>query len=237
MNILIVEDEAPSARRLERMLSEHLGAKLSRTVLAPTLNEARAALNARSFDLILLDLDLAGAAGFALLREGSALPCVVVVSGRSDRAIDAFDHAVVDFVTKPVSSERLARALERAAGAPLLTGRSLAVRSAGRIDLAAFTDIVLLSGADDYVEVILSDGRRFLHDTRLQDLEKRLPTGFVRVHRSHIANAAHVRSIRTLPGRRRELMLTGGAGAPVSRSRLSTVEAVLRCCGTWVSSQ
>ena len=237
MNILIVEDEAPSARRLERMLSEHLGAKLSRTVSAPTLNDARAALNARSFDLILLDLDLAGADGFALLREGSALPRVVVVSGRSDRAIDAFDHAVDDFVTKPVSSERLAQALERAAGAPPLTGRSLAVRSAGRIDLAAFTDIVLLSGADDYVEVILSDGRRFLHDTRLQDLEKRLPTGFVRVHRSHIANAAHVRSIRTLPGRRRELTLTGGAGAPVSRSRFSTVEAVLRSCGSWASSQ
>jgi two-component system, LytTR family, response regulator len=232
VNILIVEDEAPSARRLERILSEHLGARLTRTVSAPTLNEARTALKARNFDLILLDLDLAGADGFALLREGGALPRVIVVSGRSDRAIDAFDHAVVDFVTKPVSAERLARALDRAAKASPSASMSLAVRSAGRIDLAAFTDIVLLSGADDYVEVVLADGRRFLHDTRLQDLEKRLPPGFVRVHRSHIANAAHVRSIRTLPGRRRELTLTGGAGAPVSRGRLSTVEAVLRSCGS-----
>lgn len=228
MNILIVEDEAPSARRLERMLSDQLGPRLNGIVSAPTLNEARAALKARQFDLILLDLDLAGADGFALLREGGALPRVVVVSGRSDRAIDAFDHAVIDFVPKPVASERLARALLRAASAAPLTGRSLAVRSAGRIDLAAFRDIVLLSGADDYVEVVLADGRRFLHDTRLGDLEKRLPAGFVRVHRSHIANAAHLRAIRTLPGRRRELTLTGGVQAPVSRSRLSRVEAVLR---------
>jgi DNA-binding LytR/AlgR family response regulator len=181
---------------------------------------------------MLLDLDLAGADGFALLNEGPHLPRVVVVSGRADRAIDAFDHAVIDFVTKPVTSERLARALDRALKpSPALRTQqgaiSLAVRSAGRIDLASFSDIVSLSGADDYVEVVLSDGRRFLHDTRLRELEKRLPQEFVRVHRSHIANSAHVRSIRTLPGRKRVIELTGGTEIPLSRSRLSAVEKLI----------
>lgn len=228
MNVLIAEDEAPAARRLERMVGEHLGSRIRRLVVAPTLEAAQAALGETRFDLLLLDLDLNGADGFALLQAGAA-PRVIVVSARSDRAIDAFDHAVVDFVTKPVAAPRLALALDRALkSAPLERGGgTLAVRSAGRIDLAAFTDIVALSGADDYVEVVLADGRRFLHDTRLSELERRLPPGFVRVHRSHIVNTAHLRAIRTLPGRRRALEMAGGVVVPASRTRQNLLPASL----------
>lgn len=229
MNVLIAEDEAPAARRLHRMVAEHLAARKPRIALAATVEAARELLAARAFDLLLLDLDLNGADGFTLIGSGEMRPRIVVVSARTDRAIDAFDHAVADFVTKPVSAARLAKALDRAL-APGLSMRgpaSLVVRSAGRIDLASFSDIVALSGADDYVEVVLADGRRFLHDTRLQELEQRLPPDFIRVHRSHIANTAHIRSVRTLPGARRALLLSGGTEIPVSRGRVDAVRSLL----------
>ena len=227
MNVLIAEDEAPAARRLERMVRERLGARVE-VEIAPTVEAARAALAGSQVDLLLLDLNLNGADGFSLLDSNSR-PRTIVVSANAGRAIDAFDHAVIDFVAKPVSAERLGvaldRAMERGPERAATRGKaSIAVRSAGRIDLAAFADIVLLSGADDYVEVALADGRRFLHDARLQDLERLLPAGFVRIHRSHIANTAYLRAIRTLPGRRRILDLAGGATAPVSRTRLSALE-------------
>lgn len=227
MNILIAEDEAPAARRLERLVADILGPRVNKVLIAPTAETARQALAETRFDVLLLDLDLNGVDGFSLLSLSQDATRIIVVSARADRAIDAFDHAVVDFVTKPVSSPRLALALDRAMekGALRRGAISLAVRSAGRIDLAAFSDIVALSGADDYVEVLLVDGRRFLHDTSLQDLERRLPPGFVRIHRSHIANTAHVRGVKTLPGRRRMLELSGGAVLPVSRSRLDVVSA------------
>lgn len=230
MNILIAEDEAPAARRLERLVADILGSRVNKVVIAPTVEAARRSLAATRFDVLLLDLDLNGVDGFSLLSTSQDAPRIIVVSGRADRAIDAFDHAVVDFVTKPVSTPRLALALDRAMEKPVLRhgAMTLAVRSAGRIDLAAFSDIVALSGADDYVEVLLADGRRFLHDTSLQDLERRLPPGFVRIHRSHIANTAHVRGIKTLPGRRRMLELAGGAELPVSRSRLAALSALTR---------
>jgi DNA-binding LytR/AlgR family response regulator len=227
MNVLIAEDEGPAARRLERMVREQLGERVAEIAIAHTLETARATLAASQVDLLLLDLNLNGADGFSLL-DTERRPRTIVVSANSGRAIDAFDHAVIDFVAKPVSAERLGLALERAlAHAPTRAGSgkaSIAVRSAGRIDLAAFADIVLLSGADDYVEVVLADGRRFLHDARLQDLERLLPPGFVRIHRSHIANTAHLRAVRVAPGRRRILDLAGGATAPVSRSRLGALE-------------
>ena len=231
MNVLIAEDEAPAARRLERMVRDRIGARLEDIAVAATVEAARARLASSRVDLLLLDLNLNGEDGFSLLNSASRPP-TIVVSANSGRAIDAFDHAVIDFVAKPVSAERLGVALDRALDhtRPRATG-ALAVRSAGRIDLAAFADIVALSGADDYVEVILADGRRFLHDTRLAELEHRLPAGFLRVHRSHIVNAAHVHGIRTLLGRRRLLELAGGAEIPVSRSHAAAVSCLLPDAG------
>jgi DNA-binding LytR/AlgR family response regulator len=232
MNILIVEDEAPAARRLERFLAGHFGAELRSVASVESVDEARRVLDERRVDLILLDLDLAGENGFDVIA-GSAGdqgdgPPVIVVSARSDRAIDAFDHAVVDFVTKPVSEERLARALARAGeSAKEEAGASLVVRSAGRIDLAPAAAIVALSGADDYVEVALADGRRLLHDASLDTLQKRLPATFLRVHRSHIVNAARVKAMRASGGAR-VLEMSDGTLIPVSRRRANDVSKALK---------
>jgi two-component system response regulator LytT len=226
MKVLIVEDEAPAARRLRRLVSQHLGAKLESLAHVETVADAGQAIAASRIDLVLLDLDLNGADGFDLIRNAPEALRVIVVSARVDRAVDAFDNAVIDFVPKPVSEERLARAIDRA----LKAGpgeMSLAVRSAGRIQLAPASAIAALSGADDYVEIILTDGRRVLHDARLDDLECRMPAGFMRVHRSHIVNLAHVRSARTLAGGRRALELPGGTEIPVSRRRTADVLAAL----------
>jgi two-component system response regulator LytT len=230
MRVLIVEDEAPAARRLQRLAATHLGARLGEALHVETVEQARTALAAARFDLVLLDLDLNGADGFAVLRgaPNSEHMMVIVVSARTDRAIDAFDNAVIDFVSKPVSEERLARALDRALEAkPRARGTSLVVRSAGRIQLAPLALVASLSGADDYVEVALIDGRRLLHDVGLDDLEKRLPSSFLRVHRSHIVNLAHAQSIRKLPGGRQTIELAGALEIPVSRRRAPEVVSAL----------
>jgi two-component system response regulator LytT len=224
MNVLIVEDEAPAARRLERLVRSHLGERLAGLSLASTIEAARTELASGRTDLLLLDLNLNGADGFSLL-DSEIRPSTIVVSANSSRAIDAFDHAVIDFVAKPVSADRLALALDRALERKSTRTpgpASLAVRSAGRIDLAPFADIVSLSGADDYVEVVLGNGRRFLHDTRLQELERRLPPGFVRVHRSHICNTVHIQALK-VSGGRGLLELHGGTSIPVSRSRMPAI--------------
>ncbi|MDP3736289.1 MAG: LytTR family DNA-binding domain-containing protein [Hyphomonadaceae bacterium] len=230
MRILIVEDEATAAQRLERLATAHLGTRLKEIVHAETVERGRRALAASRFDLVLLDLDLNGADGFDIIRGSGDTPRVVVVSARTDRAIDAFDNAVIDFVAKPVTQERLARALDRAmeAASPAgAAGPSLVVRSAGRIQLAPLTDVMLLSGAGDYVEVTLADGRKLLHDVRLDDLEKRLPASWLRVHRSHIVNLKHVRGTRKVAGGRHVVELRNGAEIPVSRRRAPQVVAAL----------
>lgn len=228
MRILIVEDEAPAARRLQRLVTAELGdaAEVDR---AEDVDTARRLLARHAFAIVLLDLDLAGRDGFEVIRRSpGAATRIVVVSAHGDRAIEAFDHAVVDFVTKPVSEPRLALALRRALDAPP-AGRELqlVVRSAGSTELVAASAIVRLAGADDYVELVLAGGQRLLHDARLDELERLLPAAFLRVHRCHIINVAHLVRVRTLAAGRRVAECSDGSAVPVSRRRARAALAAL----------
>jgi DNA-binding LytR/AlgR family response regulator len=113
-------------------------------------------------------------------------------------------------------------ALTRAAARPnCLTVAS--ARGVLRVPLAEITAVV---GADDYVELRLADGRRLLHAARLDRLETELPASFLRVHRSVIANLAHVQGYERDGGRGR-LLMAEGLPLPISRNRLPTVRDAL----------
>lgn len=113
-------------------------------------------------------------------------------------------------------------ALTRAAARP----NCLTVASSRGVERVPLGDIVAVVGADDYVELRLTDGRRLLHAARLDRLEAGLPATFLRVHRSVIANLAHVRGFERDGGRGRLLMLEG-APLPISRNRLAAVRDAL----------
>jgi DNA-binding LytR/AlgR family response regulator len=100
------------------------------------------------------------------------------------------------------------------------------VASSRGVERVPLSDIVAVVGADDYVELRLTNGRRMLHAARLDRLEQDLPASFLRVHRSVIANLAHVRGFERDGGRGR-LLMDEGAPLPISRNRLATVRDTL----------
>lgn len=225
MQVLIIEDEAVAARRLERLARDCLGAAIDAIHQAFDLDEARSILDRTSIDLILLDLNLAGDDGFDLFQTDIGPARVIVVSAFPDRAIEAFGHAVLDFVPKPVEATRLAQALNRLqqTGAER-PSRRLIVRNPGRADFVDPANIVRIAGADDYSEILLVSGRTLLHDETLTDLEARLPDSFTRVHRSYIANLEHAESLEQ-DGSGYALRQTAEVRTPVSRRRAKEVRA------------
>ncbi|HWW12277.1 MAG TPA: LytTR family transcriptional regulator DNA-binding domain-containing protein [Brevundimonas sp.] len=113
-------------------------------------------------------------------------------------------------------------ALTRAAARP----NCLTVASSRGVERVPLDDIVAVVGADDYVELRLTGGRQLLHAARLDRLEEELPAGFLRTHRSVIANLAHVRGFERDGGRSR-LLMDEGAPLSISRNRLPTVREAL----------
>jgi DNA-binding LytR/AlgR family response regulator len=113
-------------------------------------------------------------------------------------------------------------ALTRAASQP----DRLTVASARGVELVPIAEILAVVGADDYVELRMVGGRSLLHAARLDGLSSQLPSSFLRVHRSVIANLDHAQRLER-DGDRWRLHLSEGAPLPVSRSRQPALREAL----------
>ena len=229
MSVLIVEDDLPAQRRLLRIVRTHPRYADAEIWCADDLAGARRMLANQPVQLLLLDLELHGADGFELLSAAvNARLQIIVVSAHTQRAIEAFEVGVADFVPKPVSEARLQLALGRVqpeadGGRPV----ELLVRTRVGLERVSVDDIVHIQADDDYVQLALRSGRRLLHDEPLARLVRRLPAEFVRVHRSHIVRRDAVHRVVDGPSGTRILQLAGGARVPVSRRRAAAVLRVV----------
>ncbi len=119
MKILIIEDEPPAARRLQKVLNtllENLNGLGKIPSEIEWVGEAEQALEAvaRNPDLIFLDLNLGGFHSLEWLRE-SRLPSdrVIIVSADTHYCDEAFALGVFAYVFKPIDPDLLAGHIER----------------------------------------------------------------------------------------------------------------------------
>jgi DNA-binding LytR/AlgR family response regulator len=226
MKLLIVEDEPLLRQRLSRLCQEIVGPTFS-AVAVGSLAQAREALQDRAFDGLLLDLNVVGHDGFGLLLEAAAGAMhVIVVSGHGERALEAFELGVLDFVPKPFSRERLALALQRLEGLQVTGGRTLrhlAVWRARGVALVDIEQVACIAAIPEGSELHLQGGATELHAKPLDRLLPLLPAGFVRCHRTWIVNLAAVRLLHSSRGSRSWLELQDGREVPVGRSRLAAL--------------
>src|SRR5215471_4333802 len=111
---LIVDDE-PVARQILREELREAG-DIELVGEAEDGNSAVSAIARLRPDLVFLDLKMPGMGGFEVIRrmpEG-AIPMIVIVTAYDEHAIRAFEAGALDYLLKPVSGERLNKALDRA---------------------------------------------------------------------------------------------------------------------------
>ena len=176
LNIVVVEDEALISQRLIRFLTAELAGHAARIRHFSSLDDAEDYLSSHSIDFLFLDLNLHGQDGFDLLKtQVAASYHTIVVSANTDRAIEAFEYGVLDFVGKPFNQERIAKALARARNSgevnlnPFVS-KSLSVEKQGRIELIALIDIDYIKASGHYSELVLLNGSARLHNKNLNTI-------------------------------------------------------------------
>jgi len=213
MRTLIVDDEPLAIERLQLICA----AEPAIDVIG-TASDGAAALrltDALKPDLLLLDIAMPEMDGMAVARalarrEGDR-PAVIFVTAFDSFAVEAFDIEAVDYVLKPVSPDRLVRAVrrvaERRAENPIEPGQPL-VRAPSRyvtefwvphrselIRIAA-EDIERIDAERDYMRLHVA-GRSFLLHQTIASLEQRLdPARFIRLHRSTIVRRDRIIRLR-----------------------------------------
>lgn len=226
MKILIIEDEARIAKRIERMTRDFFD-KETEILLCDSIENGLNIIEQNSIDLLLLDLNLNGEDGFDVLQNVVARSFqTIIISAYTDKAITAFGYGVLDFVPKPFDENRLTQAFMRftTPGKQLNEDINfLAVKKGKAVRLIRIKDIRYIKGAGIYTELHLSDNRIELHDKSLESLEKLLPSTFERIHKSFIVCWHEADKLIVEPGGKYSMLLKNGEFLPVGRSKYKEI--------------
>jgi len=220
--VLLVDDEPLARLRLRTLLAD-IDDPPSRVVgEAGNAAEAQALLRVPGCELVLLDIALPGRDGLQLaagLRGVAGAPAVVFVSAHAEHALHAFDLDAADYLTKPVTRQRLCAALQRVAqrrrptAAAARSQPMLVVSDRGRVLRVPLHEVLYLRAELKYV-TLRTARHSYVLDDALADLEQRLGAGFVRIHRNALVAKAAVRALerRCMPA------ADAGIGAPATET-------------------
>lgn len=192
--------------------------------------------------LIFLDVQMPKINGFEMLELIEQPPSVIFVTAFDEFAIKAFELHAVDYLLKPYSKERFAKAVEKFLGQahppspePLLASASsspqqrqrIVVKNAGKIKIIPVEDIHYLEAADDYVKIHTKEGN-FLKNKTMSHFEDILDAHhYVRTHRSYIVNIQHITRIDPYEKENHLAILKDGTKIPVSKTGYAKLKEVL----------
>ncbi len=228
MRILIVEDEALVTQRIKRFTEQILGKKISSIIIKATLESALLYLSEHSIDILLLDLNLSGKDGFVILQQVAAESFhTIVISANVDKALEAFEYGVLDFIGKPFTIQRLQKALtrydsvEKNASYPT---KYLSIKKGDKLLLIDIENICYVKGAGVYSEICTSENETHLHNKSLNDLDIILPSYFVRAHKSFLINIRCAQHFRSHGSGKYDVVMNNSDVLPVSRTRYKKIK-------------
>ena len=246
---LIADDEPPLARHLQQQLAA-LWPGLDFAPLARNGVEAADRIAELQPDIAFLDIQMPGLTGLEVAQGIEGCTRVVFVTAYDEYAVKAFEQQALDYVLKPVKTERLRQTVERlqqALAAPAsVPGAQLAqalaalqsppagerlrwIRaSAGELMHQVPVDEVLFFRADDKYTCVQTATAEHLIRTPIVELLAQLdPALFVQVHRSTVVNLAHLAGTRRDEASRLFLRLRGhNTELPVSRAYVHLFKAM-----------
>jgi two-component system LytT family response regulator len=192
---------------------------------AANIDEAMAAIEKSSPELLFLDIQMPGGSGFDLLSRLDRVPRVIFTTAYDQHAVRAFEVNALDYLLKPIEPERLAAAMARiqSSNAPALAQREavldqLFVRDGPRCWFVPLKEVRLLSAENNYVRLWWGKLQPLL-GRPLSTLEQRLdPKRFFRANRAQIINLEFIESVELgVNGRLHVQLRDGGPEIEISR--------------------
>ncbi|NML19318.1 response regulator transcription factor [Pseudoflavitalea sp. G-6-1-2] len=219
MKCLICDDELMAHQVLEAYILQTPGL----TLVGKCRNalEAFAKLEQQPIDLIFLDIEMPLVNGISFLKTLINPPKVIFTTAYSNYALESYELNAVDYLLKPFSPERFAKAIDKV---KLAIGNqsqpeaekpaeetALVIKEKEGFIRVSHDNILYIEASKDYMRVVTPGKVHLVHIT-MKKLEESLPaTQFVRTHKSFMVSLRAIRMVRSA-----ELVLTSGTVIPVS---------------------
>lgn len=205
LHVLIIDDDPRACAHLRQQLT-HAAPEARVLAELRSFAAARKRLEQHDYDLVFLDVQLPVGDGFDLVPFVHPDAAIIFVTACDDHVVRAFDAYAVDYLVKPVALSCLAVALERGVRRVKERERSLQpVTASNRIFLrgaaavgrfVSVSEIVAILSSENYTEVILADGEKWLVRRTMTAWQRSLPSEmFARVHRTALVNLRRVERV------------------------------------------
>jgi DNA-binding LytR/AlgR family response regulator len=224
MTAYIVEDEAPAAQGLVRLLEE-VSPGLRVVGMADNVEDAAEGIAALRPDIIFMDIHLGDDLCFTIFERTAVEAPVIFTTAYDKYAIQAFQANGIDYLLKPIEPQAVQQALDkverlkrrfsidpgvlRELGAlrkPAYRERFM-VASAGQIRSVPVEQVAFFQSEGRYVKLVSTDNRRYIVDGTMDKIASELdPRTFFRINRQLIVSFQAIKSM-----------------APYSKSRVKVV--------------
>lgn len=211
---LIIDDEP--------LALQQLATYVSKVPFLTLVGECQSALEARDIidtervDVIFIDINMPDLNGMDFVQSLVAPPLVVFTTAYSEYAIDGYKVNAVDYLLKPFDLDDFRRAALRvkehyehnnmlstphttdteSESEPELTDENIFLKTEHKVVRVKIADIRYIEGMSEYLKVhIEGQPRPIIMLLAMKRMEERLPSNFLRIHRSYIVNMSHVMEV------------------------------------------
>lgn len=217
LKAVIIDDEWLVRAELKLMLAAH--PELVLVGEAANVTQAIPLIQATSPEAIFLDIQMPGGSGFDLLEQIETAAKIIFITAYDKYALRAFEVNALDYLLKPISKERLAKAVKKLATnepaqAPVISkveyDDAVYVLVNGALKFLKLSLLKCIMAEGNYSYIYYDDKPRALVGKTLQEWEELLPEKyFVRIHRSAIINFAHVQRVKKRKNYTQEVYVAG----------------------------
>jgi two-component system LytT family response regulator len=238
MKAIIIDDERLARQELKSLLAPY-----PEIEIVGEANNAESAIESIKQlkpDVIFLDIQMPGKNGFELLEEISGVPEVVFVTAYDEYAIRAFEVNALDYLLKPVQSNRLAETVKKILNKDtsekneakeqtqaLNDNDQVFVKDGEKCWFVKLSEIRLFESEGNYVRIHFDKNRPLILRS-LNNLDERLNNRtFFRASRKHIVNLKWVESIENWFNGGLMVKLKGGEQVEISRRQAAKLKDMM----------
>lgn len=230
MKVIIVDDERLARKELQSLLTKFPNVE----VLAEcdSVQSALVDIEKHKPDLVFLDINMPGKDGFALLEELNYIPEIIFVTAYDEYAIKAFEVNALDYLLKPIQSERLEEAINKFNSSDFIENNSqklglndqVFVKDGERCWFVKLSDVPMFESEGNYVRVFFDNNKPLILKS-LNNLANKLDENvFFRANRKFIINLNWIESIENWFNGGLMVKLKTGAKVEISRRQASKLK-------------
>jgi len=241
MNVLIVEDEKPAAKRLEQLINQHTQSLNVLDKLGTVKSTIKWLNTNEAPDLIFMDIQLSDGLSFEIFEKIAVTSPVIFTTAYDEYALRAFKVNSIDYLLKPIDGHDLNGALEKLKNLTSTKDNSnnsldkiskvmemlsndyksrFVIKVGEHLKSIAVKDILYFFSRDKASYCCTSEGRNYLIDYTLEQLDAMMdPKQYFRINRKYIVGLDSFTDIITYSNSRLRLVLANSDDNDIIVSR------------------